>query len=118
MERMSNHIEEYFQNTETGASRVSRELFNVGKDNTDIDFKTDLTLNEIKDITSLHFNDEYLVSIGLPAMYKPFYQKYMRLVISKDRKSRGEFVAINKADQSDDMIGKLSNLNSLTSSKQ
>lgn len=115
---MSNHIEEYFQNNETGAGRISRELFDVGKDNTDIDFKTDLTLNEIKDITSLHFNDDYLMSIGLPPMYRTFYQKYMRLVISKDRKSRQEFVAINKSDQSDDMIGKLSNLQSLTGSKQ
>lgn len=118
MERKSNHVEEYFKEQESQTGRLSRELFSVGKEGDELDFKTDLVLNEIKDISSLFYNDAVLVRMGLYPVYEPFYQKYMRLVISKDRKSRGEFVAINKADQSDDMIGKLSNLDSLRGSKQ
>lgn len=117
-ERMSNHVEEYFKNEENTSGRLSRELFDVGDKNKALDFKTDLSLNEIKDITSLHYNDEYLLSIGMPAMFRGFYEKYMRLVISKERKSRAEFVSINKTDQSDDMIGKLSNLDALRGSKK
>jgi len=118
IERRSNHIEEYFKQTENTQGRLSRDLFDVGEHNEHIDFKTDLSLDEIKDISSLHFNDNVLQSLGFPRLFEAYYIKFMRLVISKERKSRGEFVSINKQSDSDETLNKLSNLDALRGSKQ
>lgn len=116
---MINHIEEYLlNNSDNNGNLISRELFEVGENDSQLDFKTDLTSDEIKNITSLFYNDVYLESIGLPKIFSIYYQKYMRLLISKDRKSRGEFVSVNKTDNSDETIDKIGSLASIGSTKK
>lgn len=118
-EDLPNNIQEYF-NTLDGNEQtlISKELFNIGKDGKDLDFKTDLSLDEIKDITSLYHNDEYLKAVGLRPIFKNYIEKYMRLVISKDRKSRGEFVSLNKRESQGDTIEKIGSLGMFGASKK
>ena len=111
--KMSNHIEEYFTEVEKNSSNIaSKQLFSG--DEEDIDFKTDLTDQDIRDINTLFVNDNYLIKKGLKPVFKNYYQKFMRLVISKERKSRQEFVNLNKQETSEDVINQMSNLSNLT----
>jgi len=118
-EEMPDHIRDYFSSKEGNEQAlVSKELFSIGKNGEQLDFKTDLTIDEIKDITSLAFNDIYLESIGLNKVFTTFSTKYMRLVISKDRKSRGEFVQLNKRESQSDSIETMGNLGMFGASKK
>lgn len=116
---LPNHIQDYF-NTLDGNEQamISKELFDIGKDGKQLDFKSDLTIDEIKDITSLSFNDSYLENVGLEKVFETYYKKYMRLVISKDRKSRGEFVQLNKRESQGDAIDKIGSLGMFGQSKK
>lgn len=117
MSKMSNHIEEYFTQVESDSKNIaSKQLFSG--DEEDIDFKTDLTEQDIKNINTLFMNDNYLKSIGLKQIFKKYYEKYMRLVISKNRKSRQEFVNLNKNENTEDVIDQMSNLSNLTGARQ
>ena len=111
--KMPDHIEEYFAQVEgTSEAFHSRELFKADKDNVDI--KTDLTKEEISIITSLIFNDNFLISKKLKPLFQKYYYPYMRLKISLDRKSRAEFVNINKSPSQEDVLNTASNLKNLT----
>jgi len=117
MEKMSNHIEEYFTQVEKDSKNIaSKQLFSGDEKN--IDFKSDLTNEDIRNINSLYLNDLYLEKIGLKPIFKDYYHKFMRLVISKDRKSRQEFVNLNKNENADDVINKMSNLSNLTNGRK
>lgn len=118
-EELPDHIKEYF-NSKDGNEQalISKELFSIGKKGEQLDFKTDLSIDEIKDITSLTYNDTYLESIGLPKIFNGFITKYMRLVISKDRKSRGEFVQLNKRETQADNIQSMGNLGMFGAAKK
>lgn len=116
-EEMPDHIEEYFRESEGSKEAIqSRELFSGDKDN--IVFKTDLTNDEIKLITSLKFNDQFLDSRGLNPVFVKYFNNYMKLKVSKDRQSRQEFVNINKQDNQDDVLDKASNLTNLANPKK
>lgn len=110
--KMPDHIDEYFKKTE-GSKEVlqSRELFSADKDN--IDLKTDINNDEISLIASLKFNDDFLQRKGLRPVFRNFFEPYMRLKVSKDRKSREEFVNMNKQNPQDDVLDKASNLSNL-----
>lgn len=115
--RMSNHIEEYFaQSSENKDVLTSKELFRADPDNVDI--KTDLSWQEIVLINKLMFNDSLLKSKGLTPVYKDFINRYLRLKISLDRKSRGEFVDMNRAKtKTDDVLDTLGKVKNVTDTK-
>jgi len=101
-----NHIEEYFK--DTGAEVLKKnELFDADDEN--IDIKTDLTEARIALVNTLHENDLFLVSRGLKPVFKSYYEKHLRLLISKDRKSRGEFVDVEKGKSDDVDAGNILN---------
>jgi len=102
LKKTNNHIEEYFQDhKESSEERASRQIFTGGKD---VDIKTDLDMKEISYINAMKMNDEFLKSRKLTPVFSYFYNNYLRLKISKDRKSRGEFVQINSQDKSEQMV--------------
>lgn len=115
--QMPNHIQEYFAKIEGSKEAFhSRELFKASRE--DVDIKTDLSIQEIVLINKLLFNNELLKKSKLNPIYQDFLYNYMRLKISLDRKSRGEFVSINKVDHTDEATNLLSNLSNINSSKK
>lgn len=88
-----NPIEEYFKDTGSQILKKS-EVFEADEDN--IDIKTDLTEEQINIVNTLHENDLFLKSRGLKPVFKTYYEKHLRLLVSKNRKSREEFVEVNK----------------------
>lgn len=115
---LPDHIEEYFKNQEgSGEAIKSRELFTADKEN--IDLKTDLTNDEIALINTMLFNNQILKDSGLEPVYNDFLIKFMRLKVSKDRKSRAEFVGINQNKEEDDQVQKINkNLETLTKNRK
>lgn len=115
--KLPDNIDEYFTKIEgTKEAFHSRELFKASRE--DVDIKTDLSIEEIVLINKLIFNNALLLRKKLKPIYTDFLYNYMRLKISLDRKSRGEFVAINKADKTDEAVGLLSNLSNITGAKK
>lgn len=114
---MPNHVQEYFAKTE-GSSQAfhSRELFEARKDNVDV--KTDLSIQEIVLINKLMFNNILLKRKKLKPIYEDFIYNYMRLKISLDRKSRGEFVSVNRGDKMEEASQLMSNLSNITNAKK
>jgi hypothetical protein len=106
---MDNHVEEYFVQKETQAGN---ELFRV--DNINVDIKSQVSEAELRLITILMMNDDFLSSRGIPRMFDKYYYRFLRLKVSLDRQGRKEYVDINKRDNSDDTIKKLGQLDSLT----
>ena len=100
-----NHIEEYFSKNET---QLGNELFRI--DDKNLPSKTELTDDETKLITVLKMNDDFLESHGLTPFYKKYYNNFMHLRVSKDRKGRSEYVDIHRKDNSDSTLGKLKNI--------
>lgn len=101
-----NPIEEYFK--DRGSAELKRdELFEADDEN--IDIKTDLSEERISFINTLYENDLFLINRGLKPVFKTYYEKHLRLLISKERKSRGEFVEVNKAkkDELPEQLGGL-----------
>ena len=92
---LPSHIDEYFTDTQLQEQNHYKELFSADEQN-DLDLKTEVTDEEIKALATLHFNDRFLKEIGVGKIFEGYTNKYLRLKISKDRKSRGEYVEINK----------------------
>ena len=114
---MPNHIQEYFAKIEGSKEAFhSRELFKASRE--DVDIKTDLSIQEIVLINKLLFNNELLKKRKLLPVYSDFLYNYMRLKISLDRKSRGEFVSINRGDKTEEATALLSNLANITGVKK
>jgi hypothetical protein len=112
-EQKINPIQEYFTKTE---GNKGNELFRVTEKNVDI--KTELNEREIKLINTLYANDIILLRKGLKPIFSIYYNKFMRLKISFNRKGRAEYVQINKSPSSDDVLENASNLNSILGSKK
>lgn len=115
---MSNHIEEYFADaSQSKEVLTSKELFRATPE--DVDIKTDLSIQEIVLINKLKFNDILLKSAGLNPVYKEFVNNYLRLKISFERKSRGEFVDMNRGQgKTDDVLDTLSKVSNITGAKK
>lgn len=115
--KMPNRIDEYFAKIEgTKQAFHSRQLFTANKE--DVDIKTDLSWKEIVLINKLMFDNKLLTSMGLVPIFEDFVDEYLRLKISLDRKSRGEFVSVNRTDNMDTSTQLLSNLSNITGSKK
>lgn len=108
-----NHIQEYFDGQQ---GNKSSELFKIADE--ELDFKTDLNENEIKIITTLYYNDQFLISKGLKPIFKIYYEKYLRLRVSKDRLGRTEFVKMNTTEQTDEVLQRLGNASTIISSRK
>lgn len=105
-EPLPDHIEEYFKDNESSKEAIqSRELFDATNEN--IQFKTDLTDEDICLISTLSFNDKFLESRGIKPVYSKYFLKYMKLRVSLDRKSRSEFVGMTSKEIEEE----LNNLN-------
>jgi len=115
---MSNHIEEYFADaSQSKEVLTSKELFKALPE--DVDIKTDLSLQEIVLIGKLKFNNLLLKESGLNPVYTEFLQHYLRLKISLDRKSRGEFVDMNRSKtNTDDILDVTSKVSNIMGAKK
>jgi len=114
---MKNHIEEYFMDKGEDSRLLTKQLFEA--DEKDVDIKTDLTDKQIVLINKLKFNNELLKKKGLNPVFDMFIYNYLRLLISKDRKSRGEFVNVNRqAENPEQQLQNLSNLNNVFKAKK
>jgi hypothetical protein len=115
---MSNHIEEYFaEASQSKEVLTSKELFRAKPE--DVDIKTDLSIQEIVLINKLKFNNELLKQAGLVPVYNNFLEHYLRLKISLDRKSRGEFVDMNRGQgKTEDILDTMSKVSNITQSKK
>ena len=111
---INNHVEEYFDAT---GDNKSSELFRI-EDNKDLDFKTDLDEEEIKLITSMFMTDQFLIKKGIGAVFESYYNKYLRLRVSKDRQGRGEFVSMNSQEKTGDILDKLGNVTNIVGAKK
>lgn len=111
--KMPDHIEEYFKDQESSKEAVqSRELFTADKEN--IDLKTDIDEKEIRKIATLLHNNKMLKDRGLKPVFNNYLYKLMRLKVSKDRKSRSEFVGLNSQEIKDELNNLNKNLSPLT----
>lgn len=110
---LKNRIQEFFSKTEKGKGN---ELFRVDKDNVDI--KTELSEEELRMVNTLFVNDAFLIEAGIEPVFKIYYEKFMRLKISLDRKSRQEFVKINSEDRTDQFLETASGLSNIMSAKK
>ena len=99
-----NPIEEFFIAQEGANSKYS-ELFK-GNDKF-IDQMTELSDKDIRDILVLQTNDKYLLGRGIDPIFGFYTHKFMRLMVSRNRKSREEYVNVHKADEMVDQLGRL-----------
>jgi hypothetical protein len=104
----NNHIEEYFSKNET---QLGNELFRI--DNKNLPSKTELSDDETKLVTVLKMNDAFLESKGLTPFYEKYYNNFMHLRVSKERKGRTEYVDIHRKDNSTDTINKLGGIKNI-----
>ena len=110
-----NPIEEYFAKQEGNKEvLIARELFKGGAD---VDLKTDLQAEEIVLLNNLMWNDNFLKSRGMRPLYESFTTSFMRLKISLERKSRGEFVDMNRSDRTEETLNRLGTLSNIKGTK-
>ena len=110
---MDNHIEEYFSNNER---QPGNELFRV--DDTNSDIKSEVSEEELRLINVLKMNDSFLINKGLKPVFINYYKHFLRLKVSLDRKGRSEYVAINRKDNTDELINKFGNLSNFVTSRK
>lgn len=114
---LPNHIDEYFTKIEGSKEQFhSRELFKATKE--DVDLKTDLKWQEITIINCLIWNNELLARKGLKPIYTNFINQYLRLKISLDRKSRAEFVSVNRNDKTEEALNLMGSLSNISNTKK
>lgn len=94
-EPKNNPIEEYFRAQDGNVSKFS-ELFK-GNDEF-IDQMTELSDADIRRINTLAYTDAYLREKGIRPVFGVYTHKFMRLMVSRNRKSRGEYVDVHKGE--------------------
>lgn len=117
IKKLINPIESYFNNKHNTAEFI--ELFEGTEEN--IDLRTDLEHEEIILTNIIKMNGEYLKDLDeafKDNIYTRFINSYMRLKVSLDRKSRGEFVDINKRERFENNLHKFNALKDLTDIKK
>ena len=98
MKHKPNHIEEYFKDENRDHKKYEL-LFNVSDDNVDLDLKTEVSEEELRNITTLEVTNDYLEKQGIKRVFSSYIEKFLRLKISLERKSREEFVRVNQPEQ-------------------
>jgi hypothetical protein len=94
---------------------VGSELFRVDERNVDI--KTELSHESVRYVNVLMVNDAHLRSVGITPVYAAYYKEFLRLMISLERKGRGEYVEINKRDNTDETLNRLGTFGNIMSAK-
>lgn len=95
-ESPENPIDRFFT-TEAGKVSKFSELFRGNDDF--IDQMSELSQVQIQLVNALDYTDGFLRELEIPPLFSPLTHKFMRLQVSKDRKSRGEYVEVNKAEE-------------------
>lgn len=114
--QLDNPIDEYFVRQDGNADAlVSKELFKANSES--IDIKTELIQEEIMIFNNMFYNDFLLKQKGLKPVFQHMIHKYMRLKISLNRKSRGEFVDMNKKNHAEDTYNQFSSLSNFAQLK-
>lgn len=109
-----NHIEEYVK--ENIKDDNFKDLFEATSEN--VDLRTDLSSDELVIINKVKINNLFLLDkIGFD-IYSSFVESYLRLKISYDRKSRSEFVDINRKDRFEQNLQRFGNFQNLTKVKE
>lgn len=115
---MSEPIEEYFLKS-LGNKEVltSKELFNATEDNVDI--KTEVKFEEVFILNNMIHMDNLLKKRRLTPVFHKYLIQYMRLKISLDRKSRAEFVDMNREKtKTDDILDVQSKIGNIINTKR
>lgn len=93
--RLKNPVEEYVkeQRSESESAQV---LFKG--DEKHIEQMTELNTGQIESANALLHNDLYLSEFGIGTIFTPYVKRFFKLQVSKERKSRGEYVNVHKAE--------------------
>lgn len=114
-EGLPNHIEEFMDSKAKRSDFV--DLFEAKEDN--VDLRTDLSHPEIVLVNILQINAEFMNKKGLDGnIYQRFINGYKRLKVSLDRKSRAEFVDINKKERFESNLDKFNSFANLKKVKE
>ena len=93
---LKNPIDEYLEDKE-GRSTKHDTLFKGTNEN--IDQMTELLPVEIIKVLGVLETDDFLFQQHkIPSIYRGYIMKYLRLQVSKERKSRGEYVSVHRAE--------------------
>lgn len=112
---LPNHIEEFMDSKSKRSDFI--DLFEAKEDN--VDLRTDLTHQEIVLTNVLQLNGDFMKSKGMDGnIYQRFINGYKRLKVSLDRKSRGEFVDINKKERFESNLEKFNTFANLKKVKE
>jgi hypothetical protein len=111
-----NPILEYFKSNTEKEESPFLELFEATDE--DVDLRTDLSIQEIIIVNKIMHNCTFLTKKIKSSIYEDFIYQYLRLKISKDRKSRGEFVDINRREDMDHNLQKFSNFSNIAKVKE
>lgn len=115
VDSLPNHIEEYFDAKGKRSDFV--DLFEAKKDN--VDLRTDLTIQEIVLVNVIQLNSSFMDNLGMTEnIYSKFIDGYKRLKVSLDRKSRVEFVDINKKERFENNLDKFNQIAALKKVKE
>jgi|SRR6056297_517791 len=99
--KKSNPIDEYFANQEGAKENISDKLFDATDDN--IKQKTELNDKEIGYASQMYLIDKYLENKGIKPIFSSYLLELFKLKVSKDRKSRQEFVTVNSMKEDEPM---------------
>ena len=113
-DKLFNPLQEYVK----GHSWEStfQELFEAKEDN--VDLRTDLMSEEIILINKIKMNNLFLLDKMKLDIYGEFLNSFMRLKFSLERKSRSEFVDVNRRERFDQDMQKLGNFSNIAKVKQ
>lgn len=113
--KLINPISEYLDNRNHTSDFI--DLFEAEKHN--VDLRTDLSHEEIILVNIIKMNASFLQNKGLNNnIFDSFIDQYLRLKISLERKSRGEFVDINKRDRTENHLKQLNSFAELRKTKE
>lgn len=112
---LDNPINEYINENPDGESTF-QDLFEATNDN--VDLRTDLTIQEIVVVNKIKVVDKFIKEKISSFVYNDFLHYYLRFKISLDRKSRGEFVDINRKERFEQNLQRFGNFSALSKVKE
>lgn len=115
MNDLKNHIEEYLRKEAKENNFI--ELFEVDE-NENLDLKTELNDEEIVLLNKIKINYEFLLGKRIDNIYKKYMDYFMRLKISKERRSRAEFVDVNRKERFEQNLKKFGQFRNLEKVKE
>lgn len=108
-------IEEYVKDN-LGQESTFQDLFEATEEN--VDLRTEVTWPELVIVNKIKVVDDFIKEKLGESVYHNFINKYLRLRVSTDRKSRTEFVDINKKDRFQDKLKEFGSFAALSKVKE